>query len=734
MFIKHPLIREETIEARLYQETIVAGAVRSNTLVVVPTALGKTIIGAMVAAYMLQSYPESKILMLATTRPLVNQHAESFRNTLKVDKVEVFTGTKKPSDRIKLWNNAEIIVATPQVIHNDILSDRYSLEDVSLVIFDEAHRATGNYPYAFIAGRYMKQASKPLILALTASPGGDEAKIRGVIENLFIENIEVRTESDSDVKPFIKGINIEWVRVSLPEEIKPIKFTLEKAFETRLEKLRKLGISAKANVTKRDLLMIRGNLQARLLEERSPEFYEGLSLIAACINLTHAMELLETQGLNTLLSYFRRVESEASSKAVKGLLGDTYFLRAIRLTENLVDEIKNPKTEKIKQFLVENIADEKKAIIFTQYRDTAAKLVEELNSLAGIRVLRFVGQSKRNSSDKGMTQKKQLEVLESFRKGEVNVLVATSVGEEGLDIPGVDLVIFYEPVPSEIRTIQRRGRTGRSRTGKAIVLIARNTRDEAFYWGSTRKEKKMYEILQNFKNIKLKNKHENQKTLGNSIEKRKIFIVVDTRELSSSITRELLNYNIISKPQMLEVGDYVISRRLCIERKTTEDFINSLIDGRLMSQAINLRQSYSRALMIVEGESLYTIRNIRVEAVMGALISLTVDFNIPVLFTKNEKETAVLIFRITEREQNIEKNEIQIRAEKKPVSLSEMQEFIVAGLPNINTTLARRLLEHFGSIERIFSADDKELDKVQGIGKKIAKEMREVISSLYKKD
>lgn len=734
MFIKHPLIREETIEARLYQETIVAGAVRSNTLVVVPTALGKTIIGVMVAVYMLQSYPESKILMLATTRPLVNQHAESFRNTLKVDKIEVFTGTKKPSDRIKLWNNAEIIVATPQVIHNDILSDRYSLEDVSLVIFDEAHRATGNYPYAFIAGRYMKQASKPLILALTASPGGDEARIRDVIENLFIENIEVRTESDSDVKPFIKGINIEWVRVSLPEEIKPIRFTLEKAFETRLEKLRKLGISAKANVTKRDLLMIRGNLQARLLEERSPEFYEGLSLIAACINLTHAMELLETQGLNTLLSYFRRVESEASSKAVKGLLGDTYFIRAIRLTENLVDEIKNPKTEKIKQFLVENIAGEKKAIIFTQYRDTAAKLVEELNSLAGIRVMRFVGQSKRNSSDKGMTQKKQLEVLESFRKGEVNVLVATSVGEEGLDIPGVDLVIFYEPVPSEIRTIQRRGRTGRSRTGKTIVLIARNTRDEAFYWGSTRKEKKMYEILQNFKNIKLKNKHENQKTLENSIEKRKIFIVVDTRELSSSITRELLNYNIISKPQMLEVGDYVISRRLCIERKTTEDFINSLIDGRLMSQAINLRQSYSRALMIVEGESLYTIRNIRVEAVMGALISLTVDFNIPVLFTKNEKETAVLIFRITEREQNIEKNEIQIRAEKKPVSLSEMQEFIVAGLPNINTTLARRLLEHFGSIERIFSADDKELDKVQGIGKKIAKEMREVISSLYKKD
>ncbi|GBE55225.1 ATP-dependent RNA helicase DbpA [archaeon BMS3Bbin15] len=734
MFIKHPLIREETIEARLYQETIVAGAVRSNTLVVAPTALGKTIIGVMVAVYRLQRYPESKILMLATTRPLVNQHAESFKNTLNVDKVEVFTGTKKPSDRIELWNNAEIIVATPQVIHNDLLSDRYSLEDVSLVIFDEAHRATGNYPYAFIAGRYMKQASKPLILALTASPGGDEARIKDVIENLFIENIEVRTESDSDVRPFIKGINIEWVRVSLPEEIKPIKSALEKALETRLEKLRKLGISVTGNVTKRDLLMIRGNLQARLLEERIPELYEGLSLIAACINLTHAMELLETQGLNTLLSYFRRVESEASSKAVKGLLEDTYFLRAIRLTENLVDEIKNPKIEKIKQFLVENIADEKKAIIFTQYRDTAAKLVEELNLLAGIRVMRFVGQSKRSNSDKGMTQKNQLEVLESFRKGEVNVLVATSVAEEGLDIPGVDLVIFYEPVPSEIRTIQRRGRTGRSRAGKTIVLIARNTRDEAFYWGSTRKEKKMYEILQNFKNIKLKNKHENQKTLENSIKKRKISIVVDTRELFSSITRELLNYNIISKPKRLEVGDYVISRRLCIERKTTEDFINSLIDGRLMSQAINLRQSYSRALMIVEGESLYTIRNIRVEAVMGALISLTVDFNIPVLFTKNEKETAVLISRITEREQNIEENEIQIRAEKKPVSLSEMQEFVVAGLPNINTTLARRLLEHFGSVERIFSADEKELDKVQGIGKKIAKEMREVISSLYKKD
>ncbi len=736
MFIRHPLVREETVEARLYQETIVAEAVHANTLVVAPTALGKTVIAVLVSAHRLHKYKNSKILMLATTRPLANQHAGSFRKFLKVpeDEIVVFTGTKRPSERIELWKKAKIIVATPQVIHNDLLSDNYSLEDVSLIIFDEAHRATGNYPYAFIAQRYMKQATRPLILALTASPGGEEAKIREVIENLFIENIEVKTESDPDVKPFIRGINIEWVRVSLPEGIEAVKSALEKALDKRLRRLKELGISIKGNVTKRELLMVRGSLQAKLLEDKSPEIYEGLSLIAACINLTHAIELLETQGLSTLLSYFRRVEQEASSKAVKELLRDTYFLRALRLTENLVDEVKNPKIEKLKEILTREIEDEKKAIIFTQYRDTATKLVDELNNLQGIKAERFVGQAKRDSSDTGLTQKKQLEVLDRFRKGETNVLVATSVAEEGLDIPKVDLVIFYEPIPSEIRSIQRRGRTGRSKAGKAIVLMARKTRDEAFYWASNRKEKKMHEILQNLKREKLKRKPRNQETLENFVEERKFSIVVDTRELSSSIARELLNHGVISKPKKLEVGDYVISERLCIERKTAEDFIESLIDGRLLSQAINLRQSYPKALMIVEGENLYTIRNIRPEAIMGALISLAVDFNIPVFFTKNEKETAVLISSITKREQSIEEREVQIRAEKKLKSLKDMQEFVVAGLPNINTTLARRLLENFGSVEGVFNADEKELEKVQGIGKKIAKEIREVISSPYEKD
>jgi len=723
------MVRRGAVEERLYQETIVGSAVNSNTLVVAPTAMGKTVVAALVAAHRLHKVQGSKILMLSTTRPLASQHAQSFTTFLEVNEEEVvvFTGTKSPKERAEDWNEARVICATPQVVHNDLLSHNYSLEDVSLLVFDEAHRARGNFPYPFIASQYVGQAREPLILALTASPGGEESRIREVVDNLYIENIEIRTEEDPDVKPFLKGVKIEWVNVEPPEGIGPIKSSLDKALMKRLKKLRKLGFSVNKKTTKKELLMIRGSLQSRLLEEKAPEIYEGLSLIAGCINLAHAQELLETQGLKTLLSYFRRMEKEGSTKAVKGLLRDSHFLRAVRLTENLADDIGNPKLEKIKEILAKY--REGKAIIFTQYRDTASQIVRAISS-SGLKAERFVGHAKKGEGDSGLSQKKQLEVLERFREGEIDVLVATSVAEEGLDIPRVDVVIFYEPIPSEIRSIQRRGRTGRRKLGRAIVLISKNTRDEAYYWASRRKENKMREVLEGLKKDKL-GKRKVQRELNSSRKEGKYTVAVDTRELSSGTTRELLQHGVISRPKRLEVGDYIVSDRLAIERKTTADFVDSLIDGRLLGQALELRKSYPRGLMVVEGENLYGQRNIRPEAVMGALISLAVDFNFPVFFTENEKETATLIARITAREQEIGEREVQIRGDKKVATIEQKQELLVAGLPYVNTILARRLLERFGSVGKVFTASIEDLTGVQGIGEKIAKEIREVIEADY---
>ena len=736
MFVSHPLIKEGAVEARLYQQVILDSATRANTLVVAPTALGKTVIAILLAAHRLEKHPDSKVLMLAPTKPLVSQHARSFRSFLVLpeDEIAVFTGSTPPEKRQALWERARVVCATPQVVQNDLISSRYSLSSVSLLVFDEAHRSVGSYPYAFIAQRYMAQAEHPRILALTASPGGDEEKIAEVVENLYIENIEVRTESDPDVRPYIKQVRVEWVRVPLPKEFLEIKVSLEKALKKRLKELKSLGItgSLSASMSKRELLDIRARIQQSLAKDASPEHYEALSLIAACINLAHALELLETQGLETLNRYFVRLQREARSKAAKELLKDADFLRAVRKCANLAEEMHHPKLEKLLEIIKKEDLSQKRVIIFTQYRDTVKKLVDELNRIEGVSAARFVGQASRSKDDEGLTQREQLEVLERFRSGEHNILVATSVAEEGLDIPKVDLVVFYEPIPSEIRAIQRRGRTGRGRAGRVVVLIAEKTRDEAFYWSSRRKEKRMREILTRLKQrFEAKPRQTHRKPTLDDFFENSISIVVDTRELSSSVVRELLALGVVSKPRKLEVGDYVLSSRVCVERKTTEDFLESIIDGRLFEQAIMLRRSYAKPVMIIEGNSLYTARNIPPQAIRGALAAIAIDLGIPIFFTDSESETAALIAAIAKREQEEGGRYVEIRGEKRTATLKEQQEFIVAGLPNINTTLARRLLKEFGSVERVFTADKEELERVHGIGEKIAEEIRRVVTSPY---
>ncbi len=732
MFVSYPLIKENTIESRLYQGVIVGNAAKKNTLVVAPTALGKTVIAVLLAAHRLKNF-KGRVLMISTTKPLVNQHASSFKTFLKIpeEDVQVFTGNTPPDDREKIWEKTAVICATPQVIENDLIANRYSIEDISLVIFDEAHRTTGEYPYAFIAKRYMEAAKHPLILALTASPGADEARIGEVCKNLFIENIEVRTESDPDVRPYVKGVTMEWVKVDLPDSFSRIKTHLETALKDRLTTLKNMGFvkSKNVNISKKDLLVIRGKLQSEISKEGgAPELYSGVSNIAACITVVHAIELLETQGLDTLRKYFDRLQKQ-SSKATRGLLKDVNFVRAIRLTKRLSSEIQHPKLGALVD-MVEKAPKNKRTIIFCQYRDSAQKIVDRLSEMKNVTPVRFVGQASKDK-DRGLSQKRQLEILQNFRDGEYNVLVATSVAEEGLDIPKVDRVIFYEPIPSEIRTIQRRGRTGRSSVGKVTVLMTKKTRDEWFYWSSFRKEKKMRGTLK-----MLKDRHYKPKIEGIQKELKEFFkhsIVADSRELSSTVPRELLEFGIVSKPKMLDIGDYVISDRVCIERKTTEDFVDSMVSGRLMSQMQRLK-NYSRPCLIIEGEGLYSKKDVHPNAIRGALASIVVDFGIPTIFTRDERDTAAIIAAMIKRELLEGRKEVQIREDKRISTLKEQQESTVAGLPNVNIVLARRLLEEFETVRKIFNATRTELENVQGIGKKTAEEIVNVLEGKYEKE
>lgn len=731
MYVSHPLVKEGTIESRLYQEVIVGNASKENTLVVAPTALGKTVIGVLLAAHRLEKFPKSKILMISTTRPLVNQHAASFKKFLKIpeEQVSVFTGYTPPEARMELWKTSKVVCATPQVIENDLVSGRYSLGDVSLIVFDEAHRSTGDYPYTFIAERYVREATNPLILGLTASPGGDESRIAEVCDNLYIKNIEVRTEKDPDVRPYIKGTEVEWIRVDLPLTFEKIKKHLEESLKERLQTLKNLGLigSASTSITKKELLTLREKLQSGLSEGGAPEVYAGLSNVAASINLTHALELLETQGLGTLQRYFERLQM-GRSKAAKSLLRDVKVLRAMRLTDGLAEEMHHPKLDKLVE-IVGREPKNKRIMVFTQYRDSAQKIVDALNKLPGRRAVRFVGQASKEK-DRGLSQREQLAILDKFRAGEYNILVATSVAEEGLDIPKVDLVIFYEPIPSEIRSIQRRGRTGRSRAGKVIVLISKNTRDEGFYWSSFHRERRMREILEKIKDKYQKPTPERQKQLMDFYGA-EYSITVDSRELASKVARELLEYGVVSKPKVLEVGDYMLSDRLGVERKTAEDFLQSIIDKRLLHQALRLKQSFERSVLIIEGEGLYSKRGVHPNEVRGALASIAVDFGIPILFSRNEKDTAALLAAMVRKERAEGREDVQIWADKRVLTLKKQQESVIAGLPGVNITLARRLLRKFGSVEGVFNATEEELTEVQGIDEKKAGEIRRVITALY---
>ncbi len=498
------MIWPETVEARLYQQTIAEKACQKNTMVILPTALGKTVISALVAAHFLYNHWGMKILVMAPTRPLVLQHKDTFSKFLKIkaEDMVVLTGRVPPSYRKHLWQgNAKVFFATPQVVRNDLQSGVLSLENFSFIVFDECHRARKNYAYTLVAKKYVEQARWPIIMATTASPGSNQKNIHQTCSDLFIEQIEFRTEENPDVAPYIYRVDVEWRQVDLPKEYKEMGEILRNILWRRLRRLQSLGVVKKylKYVNRRDLLEAGENLRKRLEEasdmEKGP-LYGAIMLQAASLTTFHALELLETQGTYSLSRFLERVEKNShQKKSYRNIINDPQY----RLLRNYLTEIgglNHPKVYALKEGVRRHLRDNPstRILVFTQYRDTASHIVNELKTLNGVNVKRFVGQASKEN-DLGLSQDEQAQILHDFREGKLNTLVATSIAEEGLDIPAVDLVIFYEPIPSEIRFIQRKGRTGRKSIGKTVILAAKETYDIAYLHASKRRVEKMKGIV-----------------------------------------------------------------------------------------------------------------------------------------------------------------------------------------------------------------------------------------------
>ena len=356
--------------------------------------------------------------------------------------------------------------------------------------------------------------------------------------------------------------------------------------------------------------------------------------------------------------------------------------------------------------------------------------MEVLNA-AGAKAQMFVGQAKKGAT--GMSQKEQKDMLDRFRNDDFNVLIATSIAEEGLDIVKVDIVVFYEPVPSAIRSIQRRGRTGRQEKGRTIMLIAKDTRDEAFRWVAHNKEKKMYKILDNLKSSLSLTKRADSRLSDYATEKKQVKVFADFRE-KGSVTKELADLGLNVELKSLDVGDYLCSSRVAVELKEVEDFVNSIVDGRLLSQISAMKRVYEKPIVIIQGEAdIYSVRKVHANAIRGMLASIAIDFSVPIIRTKDYRETAGFIFSIAKREQEKNFEDIQMRSDK-PLTLMEQQEFIVASLPGVEATIAKNLLKELKSVKNIVNASEAELKKAEFIGEKKAKEIRRVLDSEYKSD
>lgn len=787
-----PLVDGSRVEPRRYQLSLFRSASRKNTLLVLPTGLGKTVVALLLAADVLERARgrprgpvRTAVLFVAPTKPLVEQHLNFFLAALSGARahgeageepvVAQMTGEVPPAERELLWREADIVVATPQVIRNDLAHGRYGFGALRLLIIDEAHRATGDYPYVFLAQRFREEAGDGArVLGLTASPGGNARDILAVCQTLGIDQVDVRDEKDPDVAPYVHEVAVNWIDVDLPTDFKVIAAKLRRVLDREVRKLQEAGVVRRGNyVSTADILKAREAISRKIAQEppeRRGKVWALSSVQAKAMKINHALEYIETQGREVFLAYMDRLAGESKAKAgsaaSRSLIKDADFLEAYALAK--ASKAAHPKVEAAATLVRRSLESDPEAriILFAHFRETGEVLTKRLEAVDGCRPVRFVGQATKGE-DEGLSQKEQVALIQQFSKGTYNVLVATSVAEEGLDIPEVDHVIFYEPVPSEIRTIQRRGRTGRRREGRVEVLVAKKTRDEAYRRASAARESTMREELRKLRDqmrlpidvleapggtapTKIDEFLQEPPSGGGPGEAPEpprgsapggggfAVIAVDDRELRSPVADLLRAAGAPVKPGRMAVGDYVVGDRVGVERKTRADFAASLADGRLFRQAQELADQYPRAVLILEGDPAEAPPGVSPAAVEGAVAALLVDFQVAVFPTGTPDGTADLLLALARREAGRRPAAPVPPAAKRPgkgpVELEARQRFVLEGIPGVSTELARRLLRQFGSIRALAQASVDDIAQVDGLGRVTAEKVYDVLRAPYPAD
>jgi Fanconi anemia group M protein len=782
-YFEHPYIEDESIEKRDYQTRLANAAVSDSTLIALPTGTGKTVVAAMAVANRLSAtsnVDNRRVLFLAPTKPLVEQHVEDFRDwfTFPDHEIKMFTGDTRPAKRSELWDEpSTIVVATPQVIENDLIASRISLDSVVHLIFDECHKATGEYAYNYIADIYWDHADHPLVTGLSASPGSDEDAILNVCDNLGLTDIEVLTDEDDELSKHTSSTEFSEIKVNLGDGVfDEVKEELDEPYTEVLKELKEIGVIDSRDKTRISLKVLNKSARARaseLIDEGDGDGYRAQSLISEATNFHEARQAVMTKGLSELRRKFRKWADESEngkSKAAQRFMGRPEIKQVQRLIAESDDT--HPKMKELRPEIVRTLIDGGQALVFVDSLQMAEEIADFLSN-DKIRARKFVGQQGNESVD-GMSQKEQSRVLDEFRDGVYDVLVATEVAEEGLDIPSVDLVAIYEPSGQAIRKVQQSGRTGREAAGKVVVFMTKYSADEGRYYKSIRQEKKMKEGLKELKEMEVDiseklgesqsgleafvepDVEEDSVPTPNEVDETEdetkdseshefesndesgVVVYVDDREMKSSVVKKLSKMSDISvRVEQLDVGDYIVSDRCAIERKSAIDFKSTITSGErdLFKQLGDMKSAYSRSVLMLEGPlDDFFKQGIHPNAVRGTISAAVLGMGSHNIHSRDEDETAEYVATLARREQEERDRDVSAHGSKSTKTQTQQQEYIVSSIMDIGPVTSKNLLSKFGNVRSVMSASKDELMEVENVGETTAGQIVSVITEEYEQE
>ncbi|NWT76148.1 FANCM protein, partial [Prunella himalayana] len=521
------------LPVRPYQERMAGAALLANTLVCLPTGLGKTFVAAVVMYNFYRWFPSGKAL-----------------------------------GRRELWNTKRVFFLTPQIMVNDLSRGTCPAVEIKCLVIDEAHKALGNHAYCQVVRELSKYTNQFRVLALSATPGSDTKAVQQVISNLLIAQIEVCAEDSPEIQPYSHERQVEKIVVPLGEELVEIQNTYIKVLEAFAGRLIKVGVLSRRDIpslTKYQIILARDQYRKNPSAQHAG-IHQGIieGDFALCISLYHGYELLLQMGIRSLFIYLwgimdgskglSRTKSELGRnedfmelyQQLQAMFSDTAVTpESGSVCKSTTEKKKefvysHPKLKKLEEIVIEHFkswkqgcsgksegsAGDTRVMIFSSFRDSVQEIAEMLARLSpAVRAMTFVGHSSGKSS-RGFTQKEQLE-------GGYNTLVSTCVGEEGLDIGEVDLIVCFDAQRSPVRLVQRMGRTGRRRHGRIVVILAQG-REERTYNQSQCNKRSIHKAISGNKTLRFYQHSPRMVPEGINPKVHKMFITAEKQEQSTS--------------------------------------------------------------------------------------------------------------------------------------------------------------------------------------------------------